>query len=101
MENLFTANKFSAHLFWDIDKDLLDQEKHKKFLVQRVLEYGLLDDWIVLKNLYGVEEIAKTAMTLRTLEPRALHFISTCSNIPVEKFRCYTSRQSTTTHWYY
>jgi hypothetical protein len=101
MVKISSANSFSSHLFWDIDRNSLDLEKNKKFIVQRVLEYGLIDDWLTLRNLYGIDEIADTATKLRTLEPRALSFISTCSNTPLEKFRCYTTRQSTPTHWYY
>jgi len=92
-----SINNLSSHLFWDIDRDLLDQETHKKFIVQRVLEYGLLSDWVILKKIYTIDEVTKTAVTLRTLEPRAL----TITHTPLESFRCYSTRQSTIKHWQY
>ncbi len=94
-----TIKKFSKHLFWDVNRDNMTLEKSKKLIVQRVLEYGLLDDWILLKNTYGIESIAETAVTLRSLEPRALAFISNLSGIPIEKFRCYEFRLLNKIHW--
>ncbi|MFO7938034.1 MAG: hypothetical protein R6V06_10585, partial [Kiritimatiellia bacterium] len=65
-------DKFSKHLFWDVDRSELDIEKHRKFIVQRVLERGHDKDWELLKEYYSVEGIVETARKLRSLEPTAL-----------------------------
>lgn len=36
---------FSSNLFWDIDPNNIDMEKHASFIVHRVLEYGTIEDW--------------------------------------------------------
>lgn len=89
----------SPHLFWDVDVNTLDMDKHQTYIVQRVLEYGLMDDWKKLKNTLGLEEIVHTCKNLRSLDPKALAFISLISKTPIEEFRCYTTRQSNPTLW--
>lgn len=36
-------NSMSPHLFWDVDVNSIEFDKHKAYIVQRVLEYGLLN----------------------------------------------------------
>ncbi len=80
----------SPHLFWDIDTEKFDINSNRQLVVQRVLEYGLFDDWKVIQKQWGIKEIAHHAKELRTPDDRALSFISTVSKIPKEQFRCYS-----------
>jgi len=89
----------SPHLFWDVDRSKLDVDKHRRIVVQRVLEYGLMNDWKLIYRYYGIEDIAAIATTLRELDERAVSFISMLAHIPKEEFLCYTTRQSTPRHW--
>lgn len=100
MVNAFSEiNNLSNHLFWDVDRSTLEMSTHKKLIVSRVLEYGLLSDWIIIKNYYGLNEIGRIATSLRSLDRRALSFIATYTGLPEDKFRCYTTRQSIPQHW--
>ena len=90
---------FSRTLFWDIDPATLDIERHKKYVVARVLEYGTLEDWRLLLRRFTLESIIAVAQTLRTLDPKALSFLSVIGNVPQESFRCYTLRQSNPIPW--
>ncbi len=89
----------SPHLFWDVDKNLLDFETDKKLIIQRVLQYGLLNDWNIIFTYYGISEIANTAKTLKDLDRKSISFISLLSNLPKEEFLCYTIKQSTLPPW--
>ena len=93
MDKAGIINKFSEHLFWDTRTDIVDMEKNAPYVVQRVLEYGRLSDWKLLLSYYGLSRIADIACHLRTLEERALSFISTVSGIPKSQFRCCTMKQ--------
>lgn len=93
--------QFSSHLFWDVSREDVDLEANESFLVQRVLEYGLLEDWLLLRSLYGIPKIASVAKRLRTLEPRALAFICALSNTSKTDYRCYTTKQSSQEPWNY
>ena len=89
---------FSDYLFWDVDKDSIDLESNAPYVVRRVLELGQLNDWKLLMSRLGLQKIARIAQNLRTLEPKALSFISAVSSLPKESFRCFTTRPSTPTH---
>ncbi len=94
-----SIENFSQHLFWDIDKNKLDFEKSQKFIIQRVLDYGLINDWQIIYNYYGLKKIGEISTTIRDLDKKSISFIATLSNIPRENFLCYTTKQSTPKHW--
>lgn len=85
---------FSDYLFWDVPKENIDLDAHAPYIVQRVLELGRMEDWELLVSIYGIKRIAETTKKLRTLEPKALSFISLISHTPKEEFRCYTTKPS-------
>ena len=89
---------FSDYIFWDVDRNSIDLAFNAPFVMQRVLEYGQIGDWKLLLGYYGLDEIVKVSKQLRTLEPRALSFISTVSQTPIEQFRCYNTRLSNPEH---
>ena len=79
-------------LFWDVDISEIDEEKHRRYIIQRVIERGDLSDWNSLKNRYSLEVIVEEAQKMRTLDPKALAFISCVGNVPKESFRCFTTQ---------
>ncbi len=91
----------SRHLFWDTKQELIDYDVHKSYIISRVLEYGNWNDWIQIRDHYGLSEIVETATKLRNLDKKALSFLVTLSGLPKEKFRCYTTRQSMPEHCNY
>lgn len=101
MTPAITPDQFSSYLFWDVNAKEMSMIKSKKLIIHRVLELGKLEDWNLLMRAYGIDLILEVAMDLPSLEPRALSFISTITTTPLEKFRCYISKQSTNPHWPY
>jgi hypothetical protein len=91
--------KLSAHLFWDVNQEEFSWDDHKAFIVGRVLDYGLWEDWKILNRIITIQEIAEIASNLRNLNPRSLAFISELSKKPIEEFKCYTTMQSIPPHW--
>ncbi len=51
---------FRNTCFWDVDKEKIDKEKNKDFIISRVLEYGTIDDVRNLMENYTKKEIAET-----------------------------------------
>ena len=90
---------FSKHLFWDVNRDTLDFEKHKSYIVKQVLEYGLIKDWSLIQKYYGLDQISEVAKSFRELDKKALSFISFLSKTPLNKFRCFIYQQSKPQHW--
>jgi len=91
----------SKHLFWDTPLENINPERSKKFIIQRVLEYGLMKDWLLIVEWYGLEKIGRVATQFRSLDPKALSFLVNITGIPINNFRCYTTKQSTRAHWDY
>ena len=92
---------FSPNLFWDADPADLDFSKHMKYVVQRVLERGTLDDMRHMFSMYGFDNVVATSKTLRSLDPVSFSFIVNLSGQPKESFRCYTLKQSSQAPWIY
>ena len=94
-------SNYSPHLFWDVDKSKLDLNKRKAFLVNRVLDYGIMSDWRQLVEDLGIEEIGHIAINLLDLDPRSVSFIALLTKKNIEDFRCYTLQQSDPKHWHF
>lgn len=91
--------KFSSHLFWDVDPSELSVDRHRKFIVQRVLGHGQMRDWRLLVDCYGVDEIVATAQSLRSLDPKTLAFVACVGRVSKDSFRCCSQTPSSPQHW--
>lgn len=92
-------NKLSDHLFWDIDISEIDIEKNSRFIIKKVLQYGLYTDWKLLKQLYGIDFITKVASQISDLDKRTASFLSVVGDLPKQNFKCYSTKPSTPQHW--
>jgi hypothetical protein len=97
----FETMQLSNHLFWDVDQAEIDEGKHCRFIIERVLTRGTLDDWNEIKKIYGKEKIKTEVLKIRHLDKVTLSFCSTYFNLPKETFRCYKLKQSIPIHWNY
>ena len=84
----------SKHLFWDVNAPDIDFEKSKKWIIKRVLGYGLLADLLFIFKYYGLSEVAETAITIKDLDKRTATLIALLSDTPEEKFECLSTKQS-------
>jgi len=91
--------KFSPHLFWDVDESRLDMDKHKEFIVGRVLDYGFMNDWLAIKEYYSLKNLAIIAKSIRSLMPKSLSFIALVTDTQITDYRCYKLAQSNPPHW--
>ena len=88
-------------LFWDVNRDEVDDDRHRRFIMQRVLERGTMDDWRLTKRRYSLPLIVAEAQQMRSLEPRALAFIACLGDVDESSFRCSALKQSHQRHWFY
>jgi len=91
----------SKSLFWDVDLSTLDAQKHAAFIIEKVLFLGTMHDFLKTKAHYGKPLIKSVAKNLRYMNDREHHFCSVYFNLPLNQFRCYTTKQSNQTHWNY
>ncbi|RZS98483.1 DUF6922 domain-containing protein [Cecembia calidifontis] len=90
---------FSPVLFWDMDSKALDVIQSKKLIIERVLEYGLIEDWKLLQKIYGLEEIKHVALNMRSIDDVTLSFLCHFFDLEKTDFRCYTGKQSIPSFW--
>ncbi|OFX60385.1 MAG: hypothetical protein A2046_10540 [Bacteroidetes bacterium GWA2_30_7] len=91
----------SKTLFWDVDINTIDSQKHSAFIVERVLSQGTMDDFILIKNYYGKPKIKRIAKMLRYMDDRLLHFCSIYFNLSISEFRCYKLKKIFKPNWNY
>lgn len=89
----------SPHLFWDVDKTKINWQKDDLFIIERVLEYGLWQDWETIKTMYGTDYLAEKVVHLRSLDNVTLSFLCLIFNLEPQDFRCYRLRQSGQSFW--
>ena len=92
---------FRKALFWDVDVYTIDYEKHARFVIDRVLSRGNLNDWWQLCRFYGLDTIEEEALQIRYMDKLTLNFCHTLFNTPKEKFRCYNTEPSIQKLWDY
>lgn len=57
-------------LLWSYDFSRLNAQRDKKVIIIQVLNYGDLDEWRLLLDLYGKRGVQKTLDTIATSELR-------------------------------
>jgi hypothetical protein len=82
-------------LLWDMDLGNFDLQKNKKIVVQRVIEYGLPEDYDTIFSLYGgiqgVREIIKQIHHFRY--PQDIAFVCIAFDLKKEELECYKRQQ--------
>lgn len=91
----------SPSLFWDVDRETIDEETHRRFIIGRVLERGQMQDWRKTRARYGMAVVVREAQQMRSLEPKALAFVACLGHVSKETFRCFTLQHLHRQHWTY
>ncbi len=91
----------NKNLFWDIDINDLNLDKHVRFIIERVLTKGDLNDWFELKKTYSLNRIKQEVIQIRYLDKKTLNLLSLFFHIPKEDFRCYKIKQYLPEFWNY
>jgi len=91
----------SRSLFWDVDPDTVDPEKHAVLIIERVVTRGSWEEFKTILSFYSKQKVADILTQLRYLEKVTLYFCSTYFNISLKKFKCYILQQSNQSHWDY
>lgn len=90
--------ELSKYLFWDSDYKNIDWDKRARYVIEKVVSLGTIEDWNQIKTYYGLGKIKEEMLQVRSLDPKTLNFLSHILDIPKEKFRCYTWKQSIPKH---
>lgn len=87
------VKSLSPRLFWDVDPETINERTHARYIIQRVLERGSLEDLKSTIAHYTMEGMIAEAQQIRSLDPVTLAFAACIGNVKEDTFRCYTSKQ--------
>jgi hypothetical protein len=91
----------SPHLWWDMDKNQLDDQLHAGQIIVRIAMRGGEEDFKKMIRFYGRDVIVKHLTSARYLDKLTLNFCACIFNVPLTSFRCYTEKPLMTTHFDY
>lgn len=57
-------------LFWDVDREKLSSDKDWFFIIERILEFGDIDDLFWMKQTFSKDKIKDTVKKSRILSKR-------------------------------
>jgi len=94
-------SNLTPHIFWDVDIKTIDLEKNGVFVLQRILQYGLLKDWLLIKSVLGSDKLKSIAVKIPSLDDVSISFLSNLLHIEKSEFKCYKNMQSNQNYWSY
>lgn len=91
----------SKRIFWDIDVDTLDYEKDRVYIIDKVMNYGLWEDFVALMQFYKKDIVKQEIVKSPYLKKDVINFLCFYFDLKLTDFECYTRRQSQEPHWNY
>jgi hypothetical protein len=75
-------------LYWD--KSLLDPEKDKFIIIERILEFGTEKESQAVISYYGTEIIGDVVRNSRSLSPKTVNYFVNLLDVSRENTRCFS-----------
>jgi len=83
-----TQKLLHSPLFWDTNASHIDTDRNARFIIERVISRGTLNDWKTLLAFYGNDKVRKEVLSIRFLDPKTLCYLSVFFDIEESNFRC-------------
>lgn len=87
-----SAPNFLKQYFWDIDFDKLDVERHRFFVIKRILNYGdeKAIEW--MNSHFDRDDQVRALCTTRDISLRSANFWAVILGISKKKVKCLQKR---------
>ena len=85
--------KLNPSIFWEYEPGKIDPEKHKLLILERILTRGSLDEFRLMIEYYGIDEMKSLVIKIKTLDTKTLNLLSVIFDIPETDFICYEKKQ--------
>ncbi|MFQ5888042.1 MAG: hypothetical protein ACE5HY_05045 [Candidatus Hydrothermarchaeales archaeon] len=79
---------FLKRLFWDADVDMMDAELHRAYIIRRIVDYGVPQDILWMKQTYSPKEIQGVIKKSRGISRKSGHYWAAYYSIPEEEIEC-------------
>jgi hypothetical protein len=73
---------FSRNLFWDVDIENIDLQKHSRYVIERVVTRGFTEDFYILLKIYSTHQIQEALRKSKELDAKTANFCSYFFKIP-------------------
>ncbi|MFN8255485.1 MAG: hypothetical protein U0W24_07340 [Bacteroidales bacterium] len=97
-KNLWIKN-LRRELFWDMDTSKLDAERNIYIIIERILMFGNLSEFLLLKRYYGKNEIEGVIKKIGYLDPKTFEFVISYFKLNPKDMKCFAKRQLNLQHW--
>jgi len=81
----------SKHLYWDVDPQTLDPDRHSSFIIERIISFGLPEDVKRMLEQYSVDTIRSAVSHSRHIDRKSAAFWALHLNIPREEIKCFST----------
>ena len=85
--------QLSKKAFWDVDMKTIDAEKHADYIIQKVFEYGNLEDMLNVHRYYGVKKIKEAFINYQFFLPDSAAFVAAIYNFDKKDLRCFSPKR--------
>ncbi len=75
-------------LFWDTDKDRVDIQKHRAYIIRRIMDYGDVEDVRWMLAAYSGEDIVEVLKKSRGLSRKSGYFWGNHFAVAKEEIAC-------------
>ncbi|MGB0257971.1 MAG: DUF6922 domain-containing protein [Coraliomargarita sp.] len=82
-------DQLSDHLFWDVDRLLVDPDNNAGFLLPRIVERGTRADVRAAWSYYGEDQAKAVLLIAPSLTRKTIAFFANQFQLPREAFRAY------------
>lgn len=85
---------FNHRLFWDVDLNQIDTDKHEKFIIVRIFERGDVEDIRQCRRFYSNSKIKSALLNSKHFLQSRLYLAAAIIDEPIENFKCYTTQKN-------
>jgi phage pi2 protein 07 len=86
-------------IFWDVNFDKIDYQEKAAFVIERVFEWGDVEDIRQVRKYYGDLKVKQVLMNCRYLPEIKIYLAAAVFNERPEHFKCYIQTQSMKDLW--
>lgn len=83
-------NEILKPIFWDLDVEKLDLKENSRQIIERILEWGDLNQVHWMWKTYPKEQIVERVKNSRQLSKKSANFWADYYQIPKDEVRCLT-----------
>lgn len=93
MNYSITIDGLSDQAFWEVAFDKLDADKHKDFIITKVLNHGNWEDVLSVMVHYGKDTVRKCLINADYLQEHAIDLARWLVDVKPSELKCYTKKQ--------